>query len=261
MSGVRGGPVALAAMVVALLSGVVVTPAQAQSRIVGGDPTDTAAHPYAVYLTTDEGEQFCGGVLIDHDSVLTAAHCVTALPRDRIDVVAGRTDKNSTEGTRVGVRDMWVPPQFETPSTGDDLAVLTLASAVPYEPAELVAAGDADSYRPGTMATVVGWGRTVEGGAASEVLRAARVPLVGNAECRAAFPHYEPQSMVCAGYERGRVDACQGDSGGPLLRGDRVIGIVSWGRGCARPDTPGVYTRVGSYVDRIDEHVDTDPSV
>src|SRR5699024_4595479 len=140
----------------------------AQSRIVGGDPVDGVAHPYAVYLTTDQGDQFCGGVLVDHDSVLTAAHCVAGLPRDRIDVVAGRTDKRSTAGTRTAVRDVWVHPEFETPSTGDDVAVLTLSQAVPYEPAGLVSAAGTDAYRPGTMATVVGWGRTVEGGPASE---------------------------------------------------------------------------------------------
>src|SRR5699024_8235219 len=118
--------------------------------------------------------------------------------RDRLEVVAGRTSKNSTAGMRVAVDDIWVHPDFETPSTGDDVAVLTLAQPVPYEPAELVAAGETNSYQPGTMATVVGWGRTVEDGPESDVLREAQVPLVEDDECAAAFPNYEPRSMVCA---------------------------------------------------------------
>lgn len=44
--------------------------------------------------------------------------------------------------------------------------------------------------------------------------------------------------------------ACQGDSGGPVVAYDKqtkdptVVGIVSWGYGCADKKYPGVYSRV-----------------
>ena len=56
--------------------------------------------------------------------------------------------------------------------------------------------------------------------------------------------------MLCAGYATGLTDACGGDSGGPLTCWDQTKqhyvlgGIVSWGVGCARKHSYGVYTDV-----------------
>lgn len=57
------------------------------------------------------------------------------------------------------------------------------------------------------------------------------------------------QTMICLGIPGvGGKDACQGDSGGPaVINGNTLVGIVSWGFGCARPQYPGVYTRVSTY--------------
>lgn len=56
---------------------------------------------------------------------------------------------------------------------------------------------------------------------------------------------------MCAGRATSPVDACQGDSGGPLVADGKLVGIVSWGEGCARPSFPGVYTRVSTFYDDI----------
>jgi len=47
----------------------------------------------------------------------------------------------------------------------------------------------------------------------------------------------------------------QGDSGGPLVHNVQgrwtLIGLTSFGDGCARPGYPGVYTEVGHHLEWI----------
>ena len=106
---------------------------------------------------------------------------------------------------------------------------------------------------------MTGWGRTKEGDEkpASEVLQKGEVPYIENATCNAkdAYDGKIKPGMMCAGYRDGGVDSCQGDSGGPLvLRGQDgpvLVGVVSWGEGCARKLRYGIYTRVTAYSDWI----------
>ncbi|HWD07006.1 MAG TPA: serine protease [Amycolatopsis sp.] len=228
-------------------------PSEAQPRIVGGDEASLSDHPYAVFLTDQNGNQFCGGVIVSSTAIATAAHCAAALPSSNVRVVAGRQDKRTSDGVSLRVAREWVDPDYSDPTKGDDVAVLTVRGQLPYRPVKVARANDSSDYAEGTQATVLGWGRIADGGARSDYLRSAVVPVVSDPTCKAAYDSYDANSMVCAGYPDGGIDACQGDSGGPLVVGDTLIGIVSFGDGCAKAGKYGVYTRVSTFANDIAE--------
>ncbi|XP_011921712.1 PREDICTED: transmembrane protease serine 5 isoform X6 [Cercocebus atys] len=95
----------------------------------------------------------------------------------------------------------------------------------------------------------------------SDMLQDTVVPLLSTQLCNSSCVYsgaFTPR-MLCAGYLDGRADACQGDSGGPLVCPDgdtwRLVGVVSWGLGCAEPNHPGVYAKVAEFLDWIHDTV------
>lgn len=110
-------------------------------------------------------------------------------------------------------------------------------------------------------AIITGYGYTREGGPSSHDLLSTTLNIVPDSRCRRLYEdEYSVPQMLCAGHMRGGRDTCQGDSGGPLAQRSSsgsyvLVGITSFGRGCARPNTPGVYTRVSNYVDWIQETI------
>ena len=97
-----------------------------------------------------------------------------------------------------------------------------------------------------------------EGGLVAEKLQKVQVPFVPTEQCQSNYASsgYEiTDGMICAG-EKGK-DSCQGDSGGPMIsegpEGKVLVGVVSWGIGCAREGYPGVYARVSNFADWIEE--------
>ncbi|WP_406196223.1 serine protease [Streptomyces sp. NBC_01017] len=241
-------------------------PAAADSVVVGGFPVDVSDSPWTVALSSRDrfggtrAGQFCVGVAVGRTTVLTAAHCLSeevmgAPPRQVRDftVITGRTDLVSGRGQEIRVRDSWVNPAYDDVSNAGDFAVLSLAQPLPASSVIRMARAGDPAYVPGTPALVYGWGDVTGAGDYPRSLRAARVHVLPDTLCKQAYPgggdgRYQAASMVCAGEREGGRDACQGDSGGPLVAQGKLIGLVSWGTGCGRAGSPGVYTRVSEVV-------------
>ncbi|WP_063753389.1 serine protease [Streptomyces sp. NRRL S-87] len=257
LAGAAAGPLAAA------------PPVAADSGVIGGRQVRAAENPWVVALASRDrfgrtrAGQFCGGVVIAPRAVLTAAHCLArqvlggsvAATRD-LRVIAGRSDLLGVGGREIAVHGAWTNPEYDAYTNAGDFAVLTLAEEVPARYV-LPLAGPGDSrYGAGSGATVYGWGDTTGLGDYAYALRAAPVTVLADEVCEEAYPgdvtgRFQRASMVCAGHREGGRDACQGDSGGPLVAQGRLIGLVSWGRGCGRADSPGVYTRIAPVAEVI----------
>lgn len=274
---------ATAILLAAALSVVVTVSARAeepevQGQTVGGNPVSNGKYSFMVSLQVrgipNNSGHFCGGTLIDRDSVLTAAHCVEGIgnrPRDfisasRVRVVVGTTVLKSNQGQERKIKKIKRHPSYK--NFKYDAAVIQLDRPVSsIKPIKIATARQNSLERPGRKGRIAGWGNTAKQELAEQFLgtgdvklpnrmQEARPPLVSDGQANRVygsaglrrFTDYEPRLMVAAG--KVGVDSCQGDSGGPLFArtGKRYtqIGITSFGLGCAAILFPGVYAEVNS---------------
>ncbi|XP_071526051.1 trypsin-1-like isoform X2 [Panulirus ornatus] len=239
-------------------------------RIVGGAPTRKHDYPWQVALVPIEAlVPVCGGTIISHQWILTAAHCVFDVSPDVLKVVIGEhnwlNDQETTVTERRTVVEIIWHEDYDPDTFDNDVALMRLKEPIVFPSDNKIApvclpVDDDDDYT-GVDATVTGWGSIVEDGPQTTKLYEVTVPVISNLECETKYSADAiTDQMLCAGLDEGGKDSCQGDSGGPLFTpGDGSqshmiqIGVVSWGEGCAQPNFPGVYARLSKFLNWIDE--------
>lgn len=245
--------------------------AKRSTRIVGGQEVEVNEWPWqAGMVWSGSSSVFCGATVISNEWILTAAHCVDGTAASEIQMLLGEHDYwDSDEPVRMDISEIISDPNYDSNSVDRDFALLRMANPIDWaanpniRPACLpeYTAGDYDQW----MSTVTGWGTTSSGGPTSNVLLEVDVQVISNSECNAAYGGIT-DNMLCAqdASGNGGSDACQGDSGGPLVscgadgncgttpgQNYELIGVVSFGIGCAEKDFPGVYARTTAALDWI----------
>ncbi|XP_035892979.1 trypsin delta-like [Anopheles stephensi] len=212
------------------------------ARIVGGSKTTIEDVPYQVSLRYFNNH-ICGGSIISHSWVLTAAHCLDWYPKNNeISVRAGSTTQSSG-GSLHAVFYYHLHGQYDAVEFQWDVATIRVRTPMVAGPGRVaISLPSTDEWSIGTPVTVTGWGHLAYRGKVVENLQMVRLDVVSREICNQSWTGYITADMICAGGVG--KDACNGDSGGPAAQGGVQYGIVSWGAIECGNGLPGVFTNI-----------------
>lgn len=237
------------------------SPSESELRIIGGSPVSTPMPYFAnIFIEGQTSSSVCGGTLIQSNTVLTAAHCVSSL-HSKLVVYLGSDLKSAKSEDFRRVSHIVVHPDFDKANLQNDIALIFLDSLTVSEnipgayPSLPSSYSETISLAP---LTVIGSGNMSSFGSIREkALRSVTVERLDIDLCREKGGMYSKLSnkQICAGeIIKGGADACQGDSGGPLFqfteegKSPTLLGVVSFGSGCGQKDAPGIYTDISKYL-------------
>ncbi|XP_005183423.1 brachyurin [Musca domestica] len=238
-----------------------------EGRITNGELAKAGQFPYQVGLSLVFGNQgaWCGGTLISDRWILTAAHCTDGA--DGVTVYLGAIDIKDdhekgqqriyTSKSNIIVHEHWDPNTLS-----NDISLIKLPVVIEFneriQPAALPKMDGHYSTYEGDMVWASGWGKDSDAATSvSPLLRYIEVPVMKLSTCKTYYLGMVTEKMICISSKGGK-STCNGDSGGPLVYKhdgvNTVIGATSFGiaLGCEK-GWPGVFTRVTSYLDWIEE--------
>ncbi|KAK9407155.1 TMPRSS12: Transmembrane protease serine 12 [Crotalus adamanteus] len=239
------------------------------TRIVGGHDAQLGGWPWQVSLELYRfGKGFvhvCGGSLINHNSVLTAAHCIkewTVASFWRAVVGLHHISRYHVHTKKSRIRAIIMHSSFNKITYENDIVLFKLMESIKFNQyIQPICIPDAPVTLNDEMPCfITGWGQTTEKGLKLGRFKAASLnSYLLNAFLAAIIGGLDFQKST----RRTAVEFPQsdGDSGGPLacylpdVTRYYLVGISSFGFGCGRPKLPGVYLQTGFYRSWIQSQV------
>ncbi|CAF2989062.1 unnamed protein product [Rotaria sp. Silwood2] len=239
------------------------------SKIIGGQTARIETWSWVVSIRIQHIFR-CAGSIVSNSWIITAAHCfsiVNDLGNNIFRINASDITVHAGSNHRYGqnqlskVTDIIFHPNFDQSNFNNDIALLKLSS--PFNMTDNILGKiclpnmSLNGYPPiDSLLVTVGWGRLWENGPESSTLQQVILTAVDyqNSTCYPLI--YDQLKQFCAGVENSKKDTCQGDSGGPLMMFTSskqwvIVGVTSFGYGCAQPGYSGVYTRITAHLDWI----------
>ncbi|KAM4676756.1 acrosin-like isoform 2-T2 [Discoglossus pictus] len=216
--------------------------------------------PWVVSIQEPSGafyEHVCGGTIFNAEWVVSAAHCFRGEENNiyswRVVSGASQLSELGTEAQMSKVKRLLVHKKYQPTIDSDDIALIELETPLVFNdytqpacfpPREMVV----EQLFP---CVISGWGSfEEEDSEPSDIMQQAKVDIISLETCNSSYWYDGAIGIynLCAEYQKGVDHICQDDSGGPLMCKVRstniyyVVGITSWGKGCALAESPGVYT-------------------
>lgn len=251
-----------------------------QPRIIGGVDAYNKDYPFMAFLRvrTDRIEKpiSCGGSILNEQWIISAAHCSLGDRKASIKVILGVDNLRKRAPLRE-TRGLFFHTNYvydRINAFKNDLLLIKLREPITFDdkikPIALPEKGEEKLYKE---VEIVGWGATrselyfvPSPPKDSSQLQMTTIGMYDDDYCykksrdRITY-RFNKSMMICAGVEGDYKDNCQGDSGGPLVarrvpsRQPVVLGLVSFGFTCGRPDKPAYFTRVSAYLDWIERTI------
>ncbi|XP_036119567.1 granzyme B-like [Molossus molossus] len=228
-------------------------PGAEAGKIIGGHEAKPHSRPYMAYVhIKDKTESRCGGVLVEENFVLTAAHCKGR----SISVTLGAHNIKKQEKTQqvILVKRAITHPDYDSRKISNDIMLLQLERKIKKTNAvkPLHLPRSRTWPRPGQECTVAGWGRVAPKGRLPDTLQEVELTVQPDQVCEDHLPRYYNKTIqLCLGDPTENKASFQGDSGGPLMCKNTIQGIVSYGNKNGKP--PRAYTKVSVFLPWIKE--------
>ncbi|CAL1673666.1 unnamed protein product [Lasius platythorax] len=236
-------------------------------RIIGGVDINIESVPYVLSMMLN-GVYACSAAIINNNWAVTAAHCITAVndPLKEITVCSGSSIlyKNCISHNIVNFS---IHEDYNIIANDYDIAVMKVTPPFTYNNSTKAVNLAPDNVKNvfKKWGVVCGWGYYSKTDDhiipnLAQTLKCIKILKIGKKSCYKDYKDrytITPQ-MICYGYQDGAEDSCKGDSGAALVNKDNImLGVTSWGDGCAEKCSPGIYTDAVCLRDWIKNKINT----